>query len=147
MKKTENNLRQWRYGEFQKIIDQNHIDFIMTGHNLTDRIESSFMNMFRGAGLNGFLSMRFLDTNSLLQNVEIIRPLLDFTKKQIEEFCVKLDIPFVVDQTNLDSKTSLRNKIRLELLPEFQKLSHSDVSFFDSMRSIYNELENQDSDI
>lgn len=147
MKKTENNLRQWRYGEFQKIVDQNNIDFVMTGHNLTDRIESSFMNMFRGAGLNGFLSMRFLDTNSLLQNVSIIRPLLDFTKMQIDEFCTQFDIPFVVDQTNLDSKTSLRNKIRLELFPEFQKLSHSDDSFFESMKNIYDELENQNSDI
>jgi len=91
--------------------------------------------------------MRFLDTNSLLQNVEIIRPLLDFTKKEVEEFCTKFDIPFVVDKTNFDSETSLRNKIRLELFPEFQKLSHSDDSFFDSMKSIYNELENQNSDI
>jgi tRNA(Ile)-lysidine synthase TilS/MesJ len=47
--KTEKNLRDWRYGEFQNIIDKNDIDFLLTGHNLTDRIESSFMNMFRGA--------------------------------------------------------------------------------------------------
>jgi len=66
-KKTENDLRQWRYKEFQKIIDQNNIDFILTGHNLTDRIESSFMNMLRGSGLNGFVSMKFLDENNLLE--------------------------------------------------------------------------------
>ena len=144
-KETENNLRQWRYGEFQKIIDQNHIDFIMTGHNLTDRIESSFMNVFRGAGLNWFLAMRFVDSNSLLQNVEIIRPLLSFTKKEVEEFCDKFEIPFVVDKTNLDLETSLRNKIRLGLFPQFQKLSHSDDSFFESMKKIYLELDQKHS--
>jgi tRNA(Ile)-lysidine synthase len=64
--KTEKNLRDWRYQEFQKIIDQNKINLLLTGHNLTDRIESSFMNMFRGAGLNGFTSMKFVDQNNLL---------------------------------------------------------------------------------
>ncbi len=141
---TESSLRQWRYGEFQKIIDQNHIDFIMTGHNLTDRIESSFMNMFRGAGLNWFLAMRFVDSNSLLQDVKIIRPLLDYTKKEVEEFCDKFKIPFVVDKTNLSAETSLRNKIRLELFPQFQKLSHREDSFFESMKKIYLEMEEKE---
>ncbi|MCK9467195.1 MAG: tRNA lysidine(34) synthetase TilS [Candidatus Absconditabacterales bacterium] len=143
-KKTENSLRNWRYGEFQKIIDQNHIDYILTGHNLTDRIESSFMNVFRGSGLNGFLSMKFIDQSPLLQNVKTIRPLLSFTKIQIEDFCSKFKIPFFIDQSNLDSTTSLRNKIRLELFPQFEQLSNSKGSFYQSMFNIYSELENQE---
>ncbi len=143
-KKTENSLRNWRYGEFQKIIDQNHIDYILTWHNLTDRIESSFMNVFRGSGLNGFLSMKFIDQSPLLQNVKTIRPLLSFTKIQIEDFCSKFKIPFFIDQSNLDSTTSLRNKIRLELFPQFEQLSNSKGSFYQSMFNIYSELENQE---
>lgn len=38
-KKDENSLRNWRYFEFQKIIAEQKIDFLLTGHNLTDRIE------------------------------------------------------------------------------------------------------------
>ncbi|HOG15686.1 MAG TPA: tRNA lysidine(34) synthetase TilS, partial [Candidatus Absconditabacterales bacterium] len=141
-KKTENTLRNWRYSEFQKVIDKNKIDYIFTGHNLTDRIESSFMNIFRGSGLNGFLSMKFIDKSPLLQNVQTVRPLLSFTKIQIEEFCSKFNVPFFVDQTNLDSSTSLRNKIRLELFPQFEKLSNTKESFYQSMLNIYSELEN-----
>jgi tRNA(Ile)-lysidine synthase len=51
-KKTEKDLREWRYGEFQEIVEKENIDLLLTGHNLTDRIESSFMNMLRGSGLN-----------------------------------------------------------------------------------------------
>lgn len=141
-KKTENTLRNWRYSEFQKVIDKNKIDYIFTWHNLTDRIESSFMNIFRGSGLNGFLSMKFIDKSPLLQNVQTVRPLLSFTKIQIEEFCSKFNVPFFVDQTNLDSSTSLRNKIRLELFPQFEKLSNTKESFYQSMLNIYSELEN-----
>lgn len=141
-KKTENDLRIWRYSEFQKIIDIHNIDFILTGHNLTDRVESTFMNMFRGAGLNGFLSMKTLDTNSLLLDTKILRPLLLLTKTEIEDYCQNLSIPFVLDQTNLLAETSLRNKIRLELFPEFQKLSNHPNMFFDSIQKIYSELEN-----
>ena len=128
-KKTENSLRNWRYSEFQKVIDKNKIDYIFTWHNLTDRIESSFMNVFRGSGLNGFLSMKFIDKSPLLQNVQTVRPLLSFTKTQIEEFYSKFNIPFFIDQTNLDSSTSLRNNIRLELFPQFEKLSNTKESF------------------
>ena len=143
--KTEKNLRDWRYGEFQKIIDQNGIDFLLTGHNLTDRIESSFMNMFRGAGLNGFVSMKFEDQNNLLEWVKIIRPLLWYTKPEIENICDKNNIWFVVDPTNLDKETSLRNNIRLSLFPQFAAMSNKNNddtnSFFDSMKQIYLELD------
>jgi len=100
------------------------------------------MNIFRGSGLNGFLSMKFIDKSPLLQNVQTVRPLLSFTKIQIEEFCSKFNVPFFVDQTNLDSSTSLRNKIRLELFPQFEKLSNTKESFYQSMLNVYSELEN-----
>jgi len=146
--KTEKNLRDWRYGEFQKIIDQNDIDFLLTWHNLTDRIESSFMNMFRGSGLNGFTSMKFVDQNNLLQWVKIIRPLLWYTKAEIEWVCDKNNIWFVLDKSNLDKNTSLRNDIRLSLFPQFAELSNKrnddTNSFFDSMKQIYQELDMQE---
>ena len=151
VKETENDLRQWRYGEFQKIIDKNNIDFLLTWHNLTDRIESSFMNMLRGSWLNWFLSMRFLDENNLLNWVKIIRPLLNYTKKEIEKFCKDFWTPFVVDPTNLDEDVSLRNKIRLSLFPQLAELSkksnQENNSFFDSMKKIYNELDKNNIDV
>jgi tRNA(Ile)-lysidine synthase TilS/MesJ len=103
------------------------------------------MNMARGSGMIGFLSMRFLDENNLLSSAQILRPILSFTKKEIEQFCDQFEIPYVIDQTNLDQNTSLRNKIRLGLLPQFMDMSHksTDVNctFFESMRQIYADIE------
>ena len=144
--KTENSLRVWRYAEFNNIIKNNKIDYLITWHNLTDRIESTFMNMCRGSGLNGFLSMKFLDKNNLIENAGIIRPILDISKQRIEEYCKTLSIPYVVDSTNFDQETSLRNKIRLSLLPQFMDISYKNdwysCSFFESMNEIYEEVEN-----
>lgn len=142
----EDDLRTWRYTKFNEIIQKHNIDYLVTWHNLTDRIESSFMNMTRGAGLTWFLSMRFLDTNNLLDSAQIIRPLLSFTKKEVEYFCKKYDIPYVVDQTNFDKNTSLRNNIRLWLFPQLVDLSNKNTdincSFFESMKQVYTDIEN-----
>ncbi|MBO4516006.1 hypothetical protein J5751_00815 [bacterium] len=53
-----------------------------------------------------------------------MRPLLSFTKKQIEKFCDNLNIPYVVDHTNFDQETSFRNKIRLSILPQLAEISN-----------------------
>lgn len=145
--KWENTLREWRYSKFNEIIKKNKIKFLITGHNLTDRIESSFMNMCRGAWLNWFLSMKFVDENNLIEWAKILRPLLSFTKKQIERFCEKLSIPYRVDNTNFDQETSFRNKIRLSILPQLAEISNKNndisCSFFDSMKQIYDDIESR----
>lgn len=141
----EDELREWRYSNFNQVVHDYQIDYLVTGHNLTDRIESSFMNMARGAGMIWFLSMRFCDENNLLSSAKILRPLLSFTKKEIEQYCEDYAIPYVIDQTNLDQNTSLRNKIRLGLFPQLVEISNksSDVncSFFESMKQIYTDIE------
>ena len=145
--KWENTLRERRYSEFNQIIKNNKIDFLITWHNLTDRIESTFMNMCRWAWLNWFLSMKFVDTNNLIDWAKILRPLLTFTKKQIEKMCDNLNIPYVVDGSNLSQDTSFRNKIRLSILPQFAEVSNKNdgvsCSFFESMNQIYDDIESK----
>ena len=131
--------------EFNEIIKKNRIDYLVTGHNLTDRIESTFMNMCRGAWLNGFLSMKYLDQNNLISWAKIIRPLLNLPKKYVEKLCTNLQIPFVVDNSNFDQNTSFRNKIRLSILPQLAEISNKNndisCSFFESMKQIYDDIE------
>lgn len=145
--KWENTLREWRYSEFNRIIKNNKINFLITGHNLTDRIESTFMNMCRGAWLNWFLSMRFLDENNLIDWAKILRPLLQFSKKSIENFCDNQNIPYAIDNTNFDENTSFRNRIRLSILPQLAEISNKNndtsCSFFESMNQIYNDIESK----
>jgi tRNA(Ile)-lysidine synthetase-like protein len=144
--KTENDLRLWRYNCFKEIIQINEIKYLVTWHNLTDRIESTFMNLLRWSGINWFISMRFLDQNNLLEWTKILRPLLSLSKWEIEWYCTQYDIPFVIDQTNLSKTTSLRNNIRLWIFPELSHLSNKETetscSFFESMKQIYSDIEN-----
>lgn len=145
IEKWENELRERRYSKFNEVIKNNKIDFLVTWHNLTDRIESTFMNMCRGAGLNWFLSMKFLDKNNLIDWAKILRPLLKLPKKKIEQICLDLNIPFVTDSSNFDQETSFRNKIRLSILPQFADMSNKNdgisCSFFDSMNQIYSDID------
>ena len=145
--KSENSLREWRYMEFNEIIKKNQIDYLVTWHNLTDRIESTFMNMCRWSWLNGFLSMKYLDENNLIDLAKIVRPLLGLSKNNIERICSDLQIPYVTDNSNFDQNTSFRNKIRLSILPQLAEISNKNddfsCTFFDSMKQIYDDIESK----
>lgn len=144
-KHTEADLRNWRYGEFKKQSKKHAIDQLIFGHNLTDRIESTLLNLLRGANLNGFLAMQTQEEHHLLPWIQILRPILGLTKNEITDICTKNKIPFVTDPTNKDITTSLRNKLRNKVLPEFYKLAHKQTpttnSFIESMKHIYEQLE------
>jgi len=51
-KTSEAELRKRRYEAFNLYAKKHHIDQFIFGHNLTDRIESTFLNLLRGANLN-----------------------------------------------------------------------------------------------
>jgi len=145
--KTENNLRTWRYQQIKKVAIKHNINMILFGHNLTDRIESSFMNMLRWCNITWFQSMKILQEHHLLNN-QVLRPLIDLTKNEITQICKKYKIPYINDETNNDTKTSLRNLIRIKLLPQIFKLSNKKDSltnsFIQSFQNIYNQLDEKE---
>jgi len=144
-KKNETQLRDRRYGEFRKQTTKHHIDRLVFGHNLTDRIESTLLNLLRGANLNGFLAMQTQETHHLLPETQVLRPILRLTKNEITAICKNNKIPFVTDPTNSDTTTSLRNKLRNKILPGLYTLTHKQTSttnsFIESMKNIYEQLE------
>ncbi|HBB03589.1 TPA: tRNA lysidine(34) synthetase TilS [Patescibacteria group bacterium] len=144
-KSSEAELRNWRYGEFKKQIRIHGINQLIFGHNLTDRIESTFLNLLRGANLNGLVAMQTQETHHLLPDTQILRPILTLTKDDILHICKHNKIPFMTDPTNKDTTTSLRNKLRNKVLPELYKLAHKQTattnSYIESMKSIYEQLE------
>ncbi len=91
--------------------------FIATAHNLNDRIETFFFNFARGAGLNGLCSIPPVRGN-------IIRPLIDCSRIEIEQYCSDNSIPFVTDSTNFDTEYS-RNRIRHNILPQLKLINDS----------------------
>lgn len=145
-KPTENNLRKWRYEEIKKESDKKQIDFILFGHNLTDRIESSFMNILRWCSLQWFKSMQFHEKHHILKK-SVLRPLINLSKEEITDICKKNKIPYIRDESNSDPKTSLRNFLRLNIFPQLYILSNKQTktsnSFIQSFQKIYENLDQE----
>ena len=113
-----------RYQIFSEAIAQGKCDKVATAHHIKDNFESVLFNLFRGSGLKGLAGIE--------ENFDdkIIRPFLSVSKEQITKYLQENNIPFVTDQTNFDDKYT-RNAIRLNLLPEIEKI------FPDAENSVY----------
>lgn len=110
-----------RYEFFNEILNKTGSNKIVTAHNLNDVIETVLMNIIRGTGLNGLTGIEYSYGN-------IIRPLLDITKEEIEAYCREKDIPIRIDKTNYENDYT-RNKIRNIILPTIRKEINSSVDF------------------
>ena len=106
--------RDLRYAWFEELRQQLGYDKIAVAHHADDQAETFFINLFRGAGLNGLKGMK-------PQNGMIIRPLLWASREQIRKYAVENQILWREDHTNAES-VYLRNKIRNQLLPAFDEL-------------------------
>ena len=140
---TEWDLRTRRYSELKKLVKKYKVSHVILGHNLSDRIESTFLNLLRGAGIKGFTSMQFSKSHHLLSWTKVLRPLINMPKSEIENICKKNHIPYVTDASNYDDTTSLRNKLRNKILPSLYALSKNQKgreTFEQSMLNIYEEI-------
>jgi len=79
------------------------------------------MNLIRGTGLNGLTGIDYFQGN-------VIRPLLDVSKSEIEDYCKANNIPVRVDKTNYENDYT-RNKIRNIVLPIIREEINSSVDF------------------
>ncbi len=106
--------RDLRYGWFEQLRQQLAYDKIALAHHADDQIETFFINLLRGSGINGLKAMKPI-------NGHLIRPLLWASRTQIEDFARQNGLQWCEDATNAES-LYLRNKIRNELLPVFDRL-------------------------
>ena len=106
--------RDLRYAWFEELRQQLGYNKIAVAHHADDQAETFFINLLRGAGLNGLKGMR-------TQNGAIIRPLLWASREQIHQYAVENQILWREDHTNAEN-VYLRNKIRNRLLPVFDEL-------------------------
>ncbi len=104
--------RNERYKFFDELCEKHGISYIATAHNKNDNAETLLMNFMRGATLGGLSGIPYKRDN-------IIRPLLDISRDEIEEYCRQNNLSFVTDSTNLEEDYT-RNKIRLSLIPKIQ---------------------------
>ncbi len=111
---TEEAGRRERYNFFDEVFLKIKADKIATAHNLNDNVETVLMNIIRGTGLYGLKGIEEVRNN------KYIRPLIEISRQEIEEYCVKNTLNPKYDKTN-NENIYTRNKIRNILIPFLQK--------------------------
>ena len=89
---------------------------VITAHHADDQIETVLMNFIRGAGMDGLAGMHYRSLTSFHPEIPLIRPLLDYWKEDILDYCSENQLEFREDESNKDT-AYLRNKIRNALIP------------------------------
>lgn len=106
---SEEAGREVRYAVFERIKKEIGAEKIAVAHNLNDRAETVIMRLARGSGMKGIVGINPV-------RGDIIRPLIDCERSEIEEFCDKNGIMFKTDSTN-GERIYTRNRVRLDVLP------------------------------
>ena len=111
----QEKARDLRYNWFSEVLESNAYGTILTAHHADDQLETLFMRLTRGSGLEGLGGIQ--DNKGLL-----VRPLLPFQKDEILAFAKEQKLHWREDVSNSSSRY-LRNAIRHKVLPSFMKLS------------------------
>jgi len=112
--------RELRYQWFEKIIVGEGFDAVAVAHNLNDNIETFFINLLRGTGLNGLTGMSPRHGN-------VIRPLLFATRDQITAYATREGVSYREDSSNSQIKY-IRNRIRNKVIPELVGVNSRSLS-------------------
>ncbi len=109
--------RELRYDWFEIVRRQYVAEAIAVAHHKDDSVETVLLNLIRGTGIKGLSGI-------MPKNRHVVRPLLCVTRAEIEEYIAERDMPYVFDSTN-DNDIFLRNSLRLNIIPQLEKLNPS----------------------
>lgn len=98
-----------------KSFDGLDCDYVCLAHHAGDNAETVLMHILRGAGARGASGIS-------AQNGKYLRPLLNITRDEIEQYAKQNGVPYVFDATNDDTKYS-RNFVRRKVMPLLKQLN------------------------
>ncbi|WP_291103699.1 MULTISPECIES: tRNA lysidine(34) synthetase TilS [unclassified Flavobacterium] len=128
---TQVAARELRYNWFYELLETKNYDYILSAHHADDNLETFIINIIRGTGLDGL-------TGIPVQNDKIIRPLLIFSRQEIEYYAKQNNIGWREDSSNASDKY-LRNKIRHNLVPILKELNPDFLSSFQKTQAYLQE--------
>ncbi len=111
--RSEAEARVARYAFLSDAMQRAGATRIATAHHADDQIETILFRLMRGAGLRGLSGIP-------LRRGAIIRPLLRFRKRELEQYAATHGVEFRADETNLSDQFA-RNRIRNALLPALRR--------------------------
>jgi tRNA(Ile)-lysidine synthase len=100
--------REQRYTVFKRILTQRNLELCLTAHTANDVAETLLIRLVANKELTS------IEESDLQRGC--LRPLLDISREQIDEYVKRFELPFVEDPSNADTSL-IRNRIRLRILP------------------------------
>lgn len=113
--------RELRYSWFSKIAQEEGYDAVAVAHNANDNVETFLLNLLRGCGGRGLRGMN-PDGRIPGTDTPLLRPMLSFSREEIEEYAREYEVPFREDSTNAET-VYRRNRLRHEVLPVFESIN------------------------
>ncbi len=131
----ENEARTIRYNFFDVLVQKYNANYLMTAHHGDDLIETILMRMVRGSNLNGYAGFKKIVD---MDNYLIVRPLIDYTKEELEQYNLDNGVQYYIDKSNSSDKYT-RNRYRKYILPflkdEDGNVHHKFLKFSDTLES------------
>lgn len=118
--------RELRYRWFGELCMEHGYAAVVVAHHADDNAETFVLNMVRGAGIKGLTGMRPVSPLPYHGSLYVLRPMLTFSRKQIEGHAFAWKVPYREDSTN-SSVEYRRNSIRHEVFPLLERMNPSFV--------------------
>ena len=118
--------RELRYRWFGELCMEHGYAAVVVAHHADDNAETFVLNMVRGAGIKGLTGMRPVSPLPYHGSLYVLRPMLTFSRKQIEGHAFVWKVPYREDSTN-SSVEYRRNSIRHEVFPLLERMNPSFV--------------------
>lgn len=135
--------RNYRYNFFEKIVTKYDAKYLFTAHHGDDLIETILMRIARGASLRGYAGFKKI---TKLNSYCLVRPLIYLTKEDILNYVKEINIPYAIDNTNLElihTRNVYRHKI-LPILKEINPKIHMKfIKFSDTINECNDYLDNE----
>ena len=128
-KGSEEVGRKIRYDFFDIIAKKENANKIAIAHNMNDNAETMLLNIIRGSGMQGLEGIQAEEYG------KYIRPLINCSREDIEEYCEKYNLQPRIDSTNKEN-IYRRNIIRNKLLPEIKELNPNIVQSLSNLSKI-----------
>ena len=114
---SEAKCREIRYDFFAKLYHEFGYSALLVAHQQDDLIETYLIQKQR-QNCPEFYGIR---EKTRIKGMEVMRPLLSFSKKELEQICIDNNVPYAIDKSNFDV-SFLRNKIRHEVVGKMDEL-------------------------
>jgi len=134
----EKQARDFRYQFFESLITIEGYDTLITAHQLNDQLEWLLMRLTKGAGLSELIG---LEKVSQREKYTLVRPLLAYTKEELQTYLQNNGHPYFIDESNRDEKYE-RNLFRKQFADPLMKEYKEGIKrSFDYLREDKKQLE------